>query len=368
MTNILPKILLKQKEELTNDSSTLLGTIVLLPTGAESHFFSVNESSLTIGSKFEARKQHISVRYEKWAELSSYNFEVLPHVFKTCHSLIPRSCARYECQCYTSSASKKHSDLCNCSECQFNKTKLNNKELMSSSIFCINSSSKRGCSYKLSNVHGDGKICYGDAGNYPKTPRQAYASFWAAPFTAELGLLNGHIEYHKGCSNRKLHSRIHCRPHGSERFCRKQVVYTCNCPFKEFDIHDGCYSCSTGCNCECCLGKCFCTCKCNCCLNICKCRCECANDIVFDKIKNFKLDNENTSFLDYEFVAGVEAVFISQNSYVISQIPEKAKFFAHYVPCVVGFASRDNKNNWLVDVTGNIDDVLYFSPNQIKIF
>lgn len=367
-----PQVLLKNIRDAdlqqNRNSGQLLGTIIPLSARADSHFFNLGYgTSLVIGSIYPGRIQPINIKISKDSSISNkYNLNLAPHLFRCVFRSYPClcGCGQNPCKSY------KHFYFCQCIECREITNRIyKSPNYITSYLYYINKETSCATYYRLNNVHNDGRICYGDSHNYPTTPLEAYSTFWAAPFTHELGL--GQHSIHSRCFN-KIHVNQRCYSKHAARSCLSEPSFLCSCPFAEFSIHDG--NCSpahyTKCKCRCCTSQCKCVCECQCCLNVCSCSCKCQTDTIYEHMESMKFPEPTTfSFKDEKFVSTkADGVFLSQNSYLMSLVPESARHSCGGLNnfCICAFAIRDG-DCWLIDITGNPDDVLILTSNQVNI-
>lgn len=102
--------------------------------------------------------------------------------------------------------------------------------------------------FKIANVHGDGKVCFG--GLAPKNLLQGFSYFWSSGFNQDLS--SGDLSEHTKICEKVTHSNYEhkgCNCDGSLK------AHTCRCSRKIFHQHRGC-GCTAVMKSKACKGKC----------------------------------------------------------------------------------------------------------------
>lgn len=244
-----------------------------------------------------------------------------------------------------------------------------------------------GTPYRLGNVFPEGKICFSldRESPPPNSLRQANNIFWSNYFNTDfvdthlLRGLHGHCQQKDHSFEYDDHFQKHqCEGHEhTKHTCEKDKLETCFCCYSE---RNGGYYCGCNESCYCCCGVCKCRinfpstdyCECGCCRNICNCRCSCDLSTEFADLSSSytpRYYNNYTSLIcGSRFISqskNTQAVFISDNKDLLTQIPEKMIKSVEYEKTtykfVVAFADMED-NKWKI---GFGDSYFYLDQDKV---
>ena len=201
--------------------------------------------------------------------------------------------------------------------------------------------------YRLANVYSSSNICFGDVAleRKPSNLRQANNFFWSSPFNEDnCPYLDRHLQT---CTERN-------HDHFDEKRIREQYEAEKLDPLEmEARIQA---------DCACCFNECACECTCD------------TTDLYHDwlnnyyeLIKNQKYTLSTSLFCGERYFAldtPVSALFLSNHSKALNQVPEKI----HRLDCqktkVAIGAAKPSKDGWTVDFGGHIMDL---TNEQIEV-